>query len=310
MKANKKIKKRKCPVCNNDKCKFIIELNSYELVRCTKCSIVFVDIEETNSTEANIYENNVFYNYLNKEHIITAAYYDNILDKISKHYGAKKIKILEFGCGSGQFLLRAKNKGIDAYGLDFSPYSEVAKEKFNLNIETKNINNTAYEPDTFDVIISHATYEHIYELTDVTQKLLLLLKKKGLFIISGVPNFSLLSRILFNNYYLNAPPGHINYFEKRTIKMFFQKQNILPLKIKIYGADIWFLRRQINKIFKKKTTNTHVSKNYSEKEQQEIIDKFKNYRNNIKTKHKITAYFYSIIGRIYGKSIEAWGVKQ
>ncbi len=306
----KTITYRKCPICDSNSGEKIINLKNTDLLRCSECSMVFADIKENAVLEKNIYDKATFYRYLQKEHFITAAYYDFVLNKIIHHFKSKQIKMLEFGCGSGQFLLRAERKGIESYGSDFSPYSEIAKKEFNLKIETKDIFETKYQKNTFDVIISHATYEHVYDLNKITEKLTTLLKNGGLMIISGVPNFNLLSRRLFKNYHVNTPPGHINYFETQSIKRLFNNHKLIPFKIKSYGIDIWYLKNQIKKLFGKKEEQK-ITNQEEIKKGKRNLDDFKNTERNVKFTHKIFAFMYRSYGFIFpGKSIEAWAIKK
>ena len=301
---------RNCPVCNTNSGEIIINLNNTDLIRCSGCSMVFADIKENIVLDKNVYNKETFYRYLQKEHFITAAYYDFILKKIIRYFKTKQIKMLEFGCGSGQFLLRAKRKGIKAYGSDFSPYSEIAKKEFNLKIETKDIFNTDYKPGSFDVIISHATYEHVYDLNKTTEKLSTLLKKEGLMIISGIPNFNLLSRRWLKNYHINTPPGHINYFETNTVQRLFKNHKLIPFKTHSYGIDIWFVKNQINKIFKKNEITKLKNQTEIQKGKENLLD-FKNTERNVKISHKIFAFLYRSYGFIFpGKSIESWAIKK
>jgi len=297
------IKYRNCPICNNNTGKFIITFSDINLLRCNNCNFVFADTKQTEVLEQNVYNIDVFYSYLQKEHLVTSAYYDDLIFRIKKHFKYKKIKLLEFGCGTGQFLLRSRKYDIDSYGSDFSPYAELAKKYFDLDIEICNISETKFKPEFFDVIISHATYEHIYDIKDISLKLNTLLKPNGLFIISGVPNFALLSRRFFNNYYINTPPGHINYFEKKTMKYFFNTLNLKTLTIKSYGLDVWYVKNVLG--LNKTSKNETITKN------ENIIKDFKNTENNIKTKHKILAKLYFYYGAILpGKSLEAWAEKK
>ncbi len=298
---------RNCPVCDSNSGTKIINLKNTDLLRCSECSMVFADIKENIVLDKNIYDKDTFYRYLQKEHFITAAYYDFILNKIIRYFKTNQIKMLEFGCGSGQFLLRAERKGIDAFGSDFSPYSEIARKEFNLKIETKDIFNTSYKNSTFDVIISHATYEHIYNLNKTTGKLTKLLKKDGIMIISGVPNFNLLSRRWFNNYHVNTPPGHINYFETETIKRLLKNHNLIPFKTHSYGIDIWYLKS----LFKNLAEDKNITNQTEIKKGKENLKYFKNTERNVKLIHKIFAFLYYSYGFVFpGKSIESWAIKK
>lgn len=310
MKRQKQTEYRPCPVCGHNSGEYIITLKGSDLLRCNECKMVFADIEQKTVLEKNIYDEDTFYVYLAKEHFITAAYYDHIIKKIQTYFGKKNLRLLEFGCGSGQFLLRAEKAGIKAFGTDFSPYAKLAADIFNLNIETCDIDRTDYQAESFDVIISHATYEHVYDIDSVSRKLKSLLKPEGLMIISGVPNFSLLSRRWFGNYNVNTPPGHINYFEKHSIKNHFRKHRLRPYKTFSYGLDIWYLKSLPGKIFgNKENTQRPKDRTKAAAEGRANVSKFKSGA-QVGFKHRMLAFFYRAYGWFLpGKSLEAWAKK-
>jgi len=78
------------------------------------------------------------------------AYYDSMIHKILNHLGKKDIKILDFGCGAGFFIRRAWKLNINAVGIDFSPYAQLAKVYFDLEIEVCDISETKFEANSFD----------------------------------------------------------------------------------------------------------------------------------------------------------------
>ena len=164
-------KNRNCPVCSNNEIKQLNYVNNIHIVRCLNCKMVYADVDNSRIDEKNIYTEKMFYKYIANEPIYTLAYYDLILEKIQKYFKKQKFKILELGCGPGFFLRRAKHKNIEAYGCDFSDYSQLAKDFFNLNIKIDNIIDAGYKNNEFDVIITHATHEHLGNMSEISQKL-------------------------------------------------------------------------------------------------------------------------------------------
>jgi 2-polyprenyl-3-methyl-5-hydroxy-6-metoxy-1,4-benzoquinol methylase len=293
---------RACPVCECKTAKYIATVNTHNIVRCQKCNMVFADILNTVIEQKNVYTDSSFYGYIENEPIFSLAYYDIVLEKIVKHFKTNKLKILEFGCGAGFFLRRARHKGLDAYGSDFSPYAKKSKQVFNLNIEIENIFNTTYPEKYFDVIYTHATHEHLGDMTAITRKLLSLLKNDGLLIISGVPNFNNILIRLFNNYFKNKPPSHVNFFEKKSINTFFNSLGLKTFSIKTYGMNMSMLyfylkAKSANKAKVQSTYPTEALKiNTSDLE--------------IKTRHKFIARIYAGLNLPnMGWNIEAWAKK-
>lgn len=298
-----KTKYRNCPLCNEINVQILTTLKKTDIVRCLDCNMVFADITVEDTLQKNILSKEEFYKYVKEESSVTRAYYDKLLDTIK--YNSKlsgKLKLLDFGCGTGQLLIRAEKKELEAYGSDFSPYAEEAKILFGLNIEIGNILETDYPNNYFDVIVTHATHEHLYNPVNITTKLVKLLKPGGLFVLSGVPNFNILSRRLFNNYYLNSPPGHINFFEKHSINKLFETSNLSRIYIKTYGFDIWYIQNKIRGLRKIKTDGKS-QKSQIEKLSPEEIQKM---GNNIGFLEKTASRFYEAYGLFLpGKSFEA-----
>jgi 2-polyprenyl-3-methyl-5-hydroxy-6-metoxy-1,4-benzoquinol methylase len=106
--------------------------------------------------------------------------------KIVKEY-LPKGKILELGCGTGQFAHYLRDEGHkDYYGVDFSPVAiETARKFSNLSFGIANIekDGTFYKNKTYDIVISLETLEHISDL-EVFKRLM-----PNLIFIGSVPNF-------------------------------------------------------------------------------------------------------------------------
>lgn len=298
-----KTKNRNCPVCSGSKTKYLGVVNKTNIVRCTNCSMVFADVANSEIDEKNIYSEDSFFKYIQNEPIYSLAFYDLVLLKIQKHFKNKKIKILEFGCGPGLFLRRAKLMNIEAFGCDFSPYSKLANKYFNLNITIDNIFNAGFKNNEFDVVITHATHEHLGNMYGISKKLYELLKPDGIFIISGVPNYNTIPIKTFNNFTNNQPPSHVNYFEKKSLIYLYKKLKLNTISIKTYGVSAWSwqLIIKLKKIF---------SKSKQVKIRKTNFNKEKIKEEKITTLHKIIVfiYIYFHIPKM-GRNIEIWGIK-
>ena len=308
-KNNKKLKiiktvNRECPVCSGDKIKELNIVNNIKIVRCINCKMVFADVENSEIDEKNIYTEESFYKYIANEPVYSLAYYDLILEKIQKHFKKKDVKILEFGCGPGFFLRRAKLKNIDAYGCDFSSYSQLAKETFNLNIKVAGIFDAGYKKNEFDVVITHATHEHLSNMYEISENLYQILKPGGIYIISGVPNYNTIPIKVFSNFFKNAPPSHVNFFEKKSLVRFYKKLNLRPISIRTYGISTWTWSI-LMKIKEK------LRKNKNKESIQQTVNKKNISEQKISKIHKIIAkmYIYFHIPGM-GRNIEIWGLKE
>ena len=303
---NIKTKYRNCPICKSEYGIIFTTINNYNIIKCKCCKMVFVDINEDIIYKLNNYSDETLFQYYINEPIYTIQYYDNILKRISKHFKNKTIKILDFGCGAGMFMRRARKYNIEVFGLDYSQYAQRASELFNLEIDVVDIKNTKYFKEQFDVIISHATFEHLYNPLEIGVDLLKLLKKDGLFIISGVPNFNTVTIKLFNNFWNNEPEGHVNHFEISSLKKLYNALNIKTITAKSYGWNVWYLKYLKNKIFQNNKSNVELTEIKKNDTNISIYDNI-----NPKVFHKLIVTIYrKIIFPGIGQSLEIWGIKK
>ena len=294
---------RVCPLCSCDEGEIFVTLNQINISVCNSCNMAFSDCSEIDVINANKHNNESFYTYLKNEPIFTKVYFDSIIRKIKKKLKNQTIKLLEFGCGDGRFLLQAQNQGIQSFGIDFSPYSEIAKKKFNLNIDVNILDNSNFLNQKFNIIVSHATFEHLYDPKSILQKLVSMLEPDGLLLIFGIPNFYSLNIQLFRNFHYNSPPGHINYFTTETLKNIGQTMNLKKIKSKTYGFDLSyyiFKLKNLNQLFRHKLIEpTDMADNYK------LIQIYQQKRYNLF--HRIITFIYTNV-RIYktGQSLEIW----
>lgn len=121
----------------------------------------------------------------------------------------KRGKILDVGCGIGNFLDKFNSKDWKKYGIDVSDYAiKIAKSK-GIHIKTKK-KAYSYTPNSFDVIVFRGSIQHIEDPFVKIKLCIRLLKKNGLLVFLATPNS-------------NSPYYHIN----KTLPFLSEHINIL-----------------------------------------------------------------------------------
>lgn len=266
--------------------------------------MTYTDVEEKLVYHHNKYKDDVLNHYYHNEPIYTLAYYDNILNKIESYF-KRKVTILEFGCGSGMFMRRAIRAGHTIKGVDYSEYAGLAAKEFNLDIEVCEILDFNTKNQKYDVIISHATFEHLYNPMKITNALVKKLKKGGLFVNSGIPNGENMIINKLKNFCNHDPVEHVNFFSKSSIKKLYTNSGIKIFKLKAYGINIWFLLSMLKKHYNKNTTKSQ------NKDVKLKTDSIKSSYNTISPSsfHKFISKLYSHQQMpVLANSIEVWGV--
>ncbi|AZR73334.1 ubiquinone biosynthesis methyltransferase UbiE [Anoxybacter fermentans] len=104
----------------------------------------------------------------------------------------KGMKILDVGCGTGNFSIKLAKKGCKVIGVDISDAMlEIARKKAksnNLNITFYNMNvyDLDFDDETFDAIFSMAAFEFIKEPEKAFKEMMRVLKPGGQLLIGTI----------------------------------------------------------------------------------------------------------------------------
>ena len=140
-------------------------------------------------------------------------------------------KVLDIGCGVGNFLIRAKEKAAEAVGLELNDKAvDVCKQK-GLTVYNELIAaHAAKKEGYYDVVCMFQVLEHIYDVKPFLDDALKALKKGGKLIV-GVPN----NEPYFKSYdkycTLNLPPHHMGLWNKAVFKKIEPLYNIQMLEV-------------------------------------------------------------------------------
>jgi ubiquinone/menaquinone biosynthesis C-methylase UbiE len=147
----------------------------------------------------------------------------------------KDDKVLDIGCGIGNFLIRAKEKAGEIAGLELNEYAvEVCRQK-GLPVFNEMIQHHAekYEGH-YDVVCIFQVLEHIYDVKGFLDASLKVLKKGGMLVI-GVPNNEPYFLAWDKYCTLNLPPHHMGLWNK---EVFEKTSRLLGLSILDIQYDI------------------------------------------------------------------------
>jgi len=114
------------------------------------------------------------------------------------------MKLLEPGCGRGEFLLNFQKLGMNVQGVDISMEAKDYSSK--LKIEICDVENEAlpFQSNTFDVIFSKSFIEHLHNPEIYLQEAFRVLKPGG-FLITLVPDWESNYKTYFDDFTHRTP---------------------------------------------------------------------------------------------------------
>ena len=236
---------RPCPACGAHEAHAVFARQGYRLVECASCGLAYIANPPTTDELAEIYSAASDYHTDlmrpgSDEFIRMGHVADHHLRRLLALTGAhgKDARLLDAGCSAGLFLDRARARGFDVAGVEFSDDSAAfARAHFGLSVHTGTLHDLAAPAGSYDVVTMFDVLEHVPDPAADIAVAHSLLKPGGLFLLS-TPNidglFPRLSRPLARviNYWPHPePPYHLMQFSVRTLSAMLRKGGFRPGRV-------------------------------------------------------------------------------
>ncbi len=219
-----------CPNCGYSITKKKYPFHGLYIMSCDSCNFQWLDPQPTDDQLNQIYNDTYFLG--KKESLIidkmykmkrsTASLYLKQLIQFSG-WEEKKInglKLLEIGCGTGDFLLEAESMGFEISGLDVNSY---LVEQINLRLNANrvlvgNIEEVKFPDGYFDAVVLFDVVEHVRDAKKFLSKIHGLLKQNGkIFIVT--PSLDSWSARILGRHWMEYKLEHLTYYGKKSIKV-------------------------------------------------------------------------------------------
>lgn len=199
------MEKVNCDLCGEDSTELLFKANDlryqgkqfFNLVKCKNCDLVYLN-PRPQSQELKKY-----YDRYYSDKVINL---DSKKEKyfFLKHCHVKRLKkykdkgrILDIGCGKGDFLAKINNTGWEVVGTELHPEAaRYARENNKLEVHELDLKKINFPSKTFDIVRLHHVIEHLPSPLKTLKSIHNILKDDGLLILA-CPNFTSFPEILF-----------------------------------------------------------------------------------------------------------------
>jgi len=225
-----------CPGCGTQG-KFFLKKWGFTYERCSRCELIFVNPRLREETVIELYRrgsksNQMWAKRVNASPTQIATYkkyFTEQLALLNKHVSSGRL--LDVGCGNGDFLDLARAQGFDCLGLELGVEAvDIARQR-DLEILEILLDDPALNGRTFEAITMFGVLEHLYCPKRDLARTLDLLAPGGI-LLGITPNaFSLVGRLLHNEARFYTPRNHPILFCVSSLRRLLEQAGFEVLSI-------------------------------------------------------------------------------
>ncbi|WP_296705935.1 class I SAM-dependent methyltransferase [Algoriphagus sp.] len=211
-----------CPVCKVEPTE---SREEYSIIKCVNCKTSWTFIPNELDVDA-LYEDEVYAVVDNRESIFEKVIFKEakgVLNRAKALLDKSQNKVLDFGCGKGQFLAEAKRSGLIGIGIETAKdRAKFAEDKYQVEVIQEFYESGQVAGGEFDLICLNHVFEHLPEPISLVKELLHSNLAKGGLLYIEVPRAdSWQAKIAGKNWIHWDIPKHLTHWnESRLLNQF------------------------------------------------------------------------------------------
>jgi 2-polyprenyl-3-methyl-5-hydroxy-6-metoxy-1,4-benzoquinol methylase len=207
--------------------------DEFIITACNNCGFKFTNPRPTENTIAPYYAYNAYMSHNSHSKSMLSFVYrlarkymmGKKLRLIKNHVGSYNFSMLDFGCGTGDFLAYCNKNGIETQGYETDENArKIATEVNNVNAYSpQQINDIPAQK--YDAISLWHVLEHIHKLDEQIELFKKWLKPEGLVFIAVPNSESYDAKYYKQNWDALDVPRHLYHFSPAPLKLLMEKHS-------------------------------------------------------------------------------------
>lgn len=228
---------RSCPICSGKRIAYAFSHEGYRICRCGDCTFMFVNPQPSDEVLAGIYNETYFIGSMTGESAIaqdvkraTARHYLRLMELYTG--GAVRGRVLEIGCGRGEFILEAVSHGLEAVGVEYAEASALQARALlegRAEILTGDIDSAQLPAASFDYCLFADVIEHVRNPAAFIDQVWRVLKPGGMVFIATPSIDSPSARFMRENW-MEFKLEHLSYFNRHTLDQLLHRHHFTDIQ--------------------------------------------------------------------------------
>lgn len=241
-----------CPICKSEqrehflRCKdYTVSGELFDIQECSNCAFRYTDPRPKEDQLGGYYESEDYISHSNKGKTPIHLIYKFVRQftirmkhqLVNRAAGEEPKKILDHGCGTGEFLAHCQKKGWECYGLepDEGARQQAAQALGDRVAQPGTL--WRLEDDAFTIVTLWHVLEHVPDLQGTVKELKRVLAPNGKLLIA-VPNCSAPDAQHYEAYWAAYDvPRHLYHFRPPDIRRLFEEKEMKVTEVQPMRLD-------------------------------------------------------------------------
>jgi 2-polyprenyl-3-methyl-5-hydroxy-6-metoxy-1,4-benzoquinol methylase/glycosyltransferase involved in cell wall biosynthesis len=213
-----------CHVCEGTRIYYLFSAANYRIVRCEDCGLIFLNPQPSDTELGEIYGANYFLGSETEEgrklaREIKQATAKSYLTEIARYRGGAPGRLLEVGCGEGDFLELAEAAGWNVTGIEYSQRAcEWARQRLKSGqVICGELQGAKVAAEQFDLCVISDVLEHVRSPLNFLREIHRVLKPGGTLFVA-TPSTDSWSARLLRQKWMEFKAEHLIYFDQQTLQ--------------------------------------------------------------------------------------------
>jgi 2-polyprenyl-3-methyl-5-hydroxy-6-metoxy-1,4-benzoquinol methylase len=231
-----------CLLCADNNTQLLVRKNTFNVVRCHRCSLVYVNPRPAQHELAALYNalsdgpsQAISIGQRDPGHELYKTKKFQRAIALIKHHKRDVDKVFDLGCATGVFLDMVAQQGWTPYGSDVNRHLvEQNQSRYGEQIKLQKGTRIDFPERYFDVVTLFDSIEHLPDPVATLREVSRVVRPDGLVVISTPNVEGLLPRWTYQLFgkTLGAwehptPPGHVYQFSEKTLNMTLKQADLL-----------------------------------------------------------------------------------
>jgi 2-polyprenyl-3-methyl-5-hydroxy-6-metoxy-1,4-benzoquinol methylase len=241
-----------CPVCKGNTFQHITECKDYtvshkmfHVKQCISCSLAVTSPRPETNKLGEYYKSEDYISHSGKSsggigwvYRIARSFALTWKKNLIAEY-KKGETILDFGCGTGEFISTLKKNGWKVLGVE--PDTHAREKASKLTQQSISQNLSQLKEIKLDVITAWHVLEHVPDINETLLQLKNRLNKDGIIFIA-VPNYQAKDSLIYKEFWAGYDvPRHLWHFSKKSMSHLLDSQGFTLLKVVPMKLDAYYI---------------------------------------------------------------------